>query len=168
MTPKTLADYGGPFNDEDVVQNPETEQSAALANREFLDTAQLTQCSQKAGVFFATSAAAPATYSASDVAHKSQWGAGSATKPTVAKTATGRYTITYASTQTDELDEVETLALRPIAVHAMSSNAGDNLQARFVTVSGGVATLVVCSPPGTPADVGDVSAAAISIAAWMG
>src|SRR5262245_24711312 len=101
-TARTIDNYGGPYEDELPVENPKTEQSAAFANRSLEDLAQFTRTTTKAWVRFATTtAAAPQTITPS--AGQSHMGTGSGVLPTVAKTATGTYTVTYPSSWTDAL-----------------------------------------------------------------
>lgn len=168
MRARTLAEYGAPFVDETVVENPESEQSAAQGNRAMGDTQALTLASTKARVRFATTADPPAVYDAADVAHKSQWGNGSSTKPTVEKTAAGLYTITYAASFTDELDEAEVLDLWPASIEVFTGDDADDLDVKFLTCSANVVTIAVYSPRGTLADQGDDSNDPIGVVVTLG
>ena len=101
MQAKTIGQYGGPFRDKLAVANPETEQSAAVANRALEDTAQMTRTATRAMVKWNTSAGANGEQTVIDSC--SVWGEGSAYAPTVAKTGTGTYTITYDTEYPDAL-----------------------------------------------------------------
>lgn len=111
MLPKTVADYGGVYVDARPVKNPTCEVSAAKFNRLCEDVAQLTNPSPKALVIFTTSSGGAATYAAAAVTYRSVWGSSDSVKPAVAKTATGLYTVTFASSYTDGLGESETVGL---------------------------------------------------------
>ena len=111
MIEATLGTYGGPFADAETVENPNTQVAASLYNRKAEDVAQLTRTGYRAIVKFTpTAAAAPVTYAASAVTIDTMWGDGTAYKPTVAKTATGVYTVTFAASYDDGLEEAEALA----------------------------------------------------------
>lgn len=158
MEAKTIANYGGPFDDEIPVANPETEQSADYANREMEDCAQMTITAMRASVTFTTTSdAAPATVAAANVAHDTVWGSGVASRPTITKTATGRYTITFAASFTDALSVVENVSFRRGICDAMSSDPIDNCKAQILTIASNVITLKTEAPTGTLADVGDNS-----------
>jgi hypothetical protein len=164
MDARDLADYGGPKVDAKPVQNPESELTAGEYNREAEDVAQLTCCKVQAVVRFNTTAvAAPVVYATAAVQHRSLWGNGDAQKPTVTKTATGRYTIAYPATFTDSLGIVETLNFLGATVEIISATAGDVVQGRPLTVTSSGGTFVIHSPHGTDADVGDVGAAVLTV-----
>lgn len=102
MLAKTSADYGAPFVDAQATSNPTTELAAAQFNRLAEDSAQMTRTSGKIAVKFRTSAsAAPVSIAVDD--STSQWGEGVSYAPTISKTATGTYTITYAVEYPDAL-----------------------------------------------------------------
>jgi hypothetical protein len=117
MLPKEISDYGGEFEDGGVVSNPRTEQSAAYANRVFEDVAQMTHTVPRAWVSFATSSGGAGAIDEIDAI--SVWGEGTAV-PTLAKTATGTYTVSYAATyedalvgtESDDISETETVYFR--------------------------------------------------------
>lgn len=107
-TPRTIDTYGGTFVDALPVEDATSEQSADYANRLHEDVAQLTRSALKCVVTFPTTTdAAPATVSAASVTCLSQYGTGSSTKPVVAKTAAGVYTLTFAATYDDALSETD-------------------------------------------------------------
>jgi hypothetical protein len=100
---------------------------------------------------------------AGNVSHSSHWGTSDALKPTVQKTATGRYTITFPSSWTNGLSTSENISLFEGRVWTRSSDAADDLHARVLAISTNVVTVVTQSPKGTDADVGNNSAAAFTI-----
>ena len=164
MLPKTLGSYGGPHVDTTPESDPKGQVPAALYDRQCEDVAQMTLTSPKAIVWFYTTAvAAPVVYAAVDVNHASHWGNGASTKPTVEKTAVGRYTITYAATFADALAVVETVNLRVGKVTTMLANPLDDHAGKPLTVAANVATIQTESPRMTPADDGDVSGAVMLV-----
>jgi hypothetical protein len=164
MLPKTLDSFGGPRVDAKAPSNLISQYPSTDFNRAHEDVAQMTRTIPRVVVLFPTSAAGPADLPAGTVQHRSVWGTGSAQKPTVTKTATGLYTVTWATTYTDALGVVESVALIfPIRCMAFTSDAVDDLFARILTIGSNALTLMVESPRGTLADVGDNSAGAISV-----
>jgi hypothetical protein len=128
-TPRTIDNYGGAFEDAEPVENPTTEQSADYGNRLHEDVAQLTRVPIKAWCkFFPTATAAPTTVVAT--AGRSHMGTGSGNLPTIAKSATGTYSLTYASSFEDGLGEDETVSFVDgfILVNGGSSDAGASAQ----------------------------------------
>lgn len=113
MLVRTIADYGGAYVDARVVKNPQCEMAASKGNRLLEDVAQLTATGFRAMVRFTTTATvAPVAYAAASVTYRSFWGSGDSVKPAVAKTGTGLYTVTFASSYNDGLlIEAETVAL---------------------------------------------------------
>ena len=149
MLPRDLADYGGPKIDAFPVSNPEAQVAADEWNREAEDLAQSTRTVPRAIVLFNTTAvAAPVTYAASAVSHRSVWGTGDATKPTVSKTATGLYTVAYAASYNDGLGVAETVSFFAGKVSVRSTNAGDWIFGRLLTLSGSTATLMTYEDAG--------------------
>lgn len=147
MTPKTIADYGGAKVDAQPVKNPTTQLAADDYNREAEDVAQLTRTANRVEVSFNTiNAAAPQTGTV--IFNYTVWGSGASYYPTIAKTNTGIYTLTYASSYTDGLSVAETVSLvfpagqaagstlYPVQVEVTSASV---LTVRVFT-SGGVAT----------------------------
>lgn len=102
MLSKDISTYSGPWQDKEAVSNPTTDQGASSMNRIAEDAAQMTRTSTKIMVKFLTSATvAPVSIAVSDSC--SQWGEGASYAPTILKTATGTYTITYATEYADAL-----------------------------------------------------------------
>lgn len=159
MKIRASTEYGIPFVDATPVENASTDLSAAKFNRCGVDVAQGTHTIPKAVVTFTCVAAGNPT----NAAHKSQWGDGAGQLPTVTRTGAGRYSVQYAATFTDELNEVETLAFFASTAEGWTSNASDEIVVRKVAITARQIDLVVQSPAGTPADVGNASAAAINV-----
>ena len=165
---RDLEDYGAPYQDQEPVQNPQVQISAGFDNRALEDQVHMTRTSDRAKVQFATSAtAAPFDYLAAAVNHHSHWGSGDAQKPTVRKLAVGLYRITYASALSDALGVSEPVSFFDGAVTVRSADTVDNIAARVTTVASNVVELQVESPPGTLADVGDNSAAVLTVCARL-
>jgi len=152
VTPKTLASYGGPYANQHTVANPDNELDADYANDVFMDVAQLTGTGIRAWVSFVpTATAAPVTYAAGSVTSWSLWGSTTDYKPTVAKTGTGLYTVTFASSYSDELSVSETLAF----VFALASIRGSTLAPSPVitSLSSNAAALTVINSSFAAADL---------------
>jgi len=164
MQPKTIGNYGGAYADAQQADNPETDIAAAEFNQMAEDTAQATQTVGRAWVTFTTSNAAAAVLAPALVSHNSVWGSGAGQKPTVEKTNTGRYTITYAASFPDGLSVSESVAfLHPLCGAWQASNIADDLYAEVVTLASNVITIKTESPKGTLADVGDIGAAVFKV-----
>lgn len=142
--PRTIGSYGGPFLDEAPVENPTTQTSAALYNRKAEDVAQMTRTFWRAIVRF-TCVADAATFALppAQVFVRTAWGDSSSFKPTVTKTATGLYSIQFASTYDDELGETETVQwFDAVAVGKTSDSSDDPEGSRVLTVSSNLVTVV--------------------------
>lgn len=104
MTARSIETYGGIKVNVLDPEYPEGEESAEEGNRKAVDLAQFSRTSPFACCMFTpSSASAPATLSPAVVTIRSHMGNGSAAKPVVTKTATGLYTVTFASTYEDEM-----------------------------------------------------------------
>lgn len=149
MLSRDIADYAGPKLDAQPVANPETQVGATEWNREAEDLAQATRTVPRAIVKFTTTAAvAPVTYAASAVSHRSVWGTGDSTKPTVTKTATGRYTVAYAASYNDGLGVSEAVSFFGADVTVRSANEGAWIFGRPLTLSGSTLTLMTFEDAG--------------------
>jgi hypothetical protein len=143
---RSSAEYGIPYVDQESVSNPETQAAANKFNRMGEDVAQMTRTSVKVDVLFSTTATA-AVVAVTPTSGKTQWGTGSSYLPTISKTATGTYVITWATSYVDALDgttadavsETETLALTRARADIQANSTG---YARG-TASGNVATVYV-------------------------
>lgn len=159
MNTRAPAEYGIPFVDATPPENGQTDLPAAKYNRQGLDVAQGTHTLHKGVVAFACVAAGNPT----NTTHKSQWGDGAGQLPSVTRTGAGRYSAAYAASFADELGEVETLGFYASHAEGWTSNASDAIHVRKVAISAHQIDLVVQSPPGTPADVGNVSGLPINV-----
>jgi hypothetical protein len=158
MDPITIANLGGPYTDAVPADNPETDLDADNGNLALEIVAQASQTVERARCLFVTTAvAAPTVVAAANVTNRSNWGSGSAQKPVVTKTATGRYTLTYAATYVNGLTVTETVAFTLPWCQAWGANPVDNLHARVLSVASNVINVVTQSPLGTDADVGNSS-----------
>lgn len=108
-SPRSLSDYGLPVADKFAVEDPSTEQPAAKYNRHGDDTVQMSRTTRKADFDFLTINSV-ATVSAANVNCESHYGTGASTKPVVARTGTGAYTATFASTYLDGLGNTDTVS----------------------------------------------------------
>lgn len=106
--PRTLSTYGGEFADAYPVEDPTTTQAAAYYNRHADDTAQMSRTTTKVRVQFQTTTD-PAPVAVTPIAGRCHAGAGNSNLPTIQKTATGTYAITYPSTWTDGLGDSESV-----------------------------------------------------------
>ncbi len=117
-TAKSLADYGSAKVDKKPSANATSTLAAAHYNRLAEDTAAMTRTNDRAVVSFVT-IGAPGTVSVAS--YNSHWGSGASVQPALARSSQGVYTITFASTYTDGLSVVETVAM--VAAHAQCSGA---------------------------------------------
>lgn len=105
MPLRSIESYGGIKVNLLDPEVPESEESAEEGNRKAVDLAMFSGTSLFASVMFTpTSTAAPTTVSPASVTIRSHAGNGSPAKPVITKTATGLYTITFASTWTDDME----------------------------------------------------------------
>lgn len=145
MLPKTKESYGSaPWVDAAAVNNPQAQQAANQANRQAEDTAQLTRTCWKAMVRFTTTNAVPPVSVSPLAGTTTIWGSQSALYPTIQKTATGLYVITYAAsfqdslvgTTADAVSETETTNFRFIDVSIVGlSNALNVLKDIVINVA---------------------------------
>lgn len=127
MTPKVIGNYGGPFVDSTAIENPETDLSADNGNRALEDLAQLTRTKPKAMVrFTATTTAAPTTVE--PTFWDTIWGSGVSQKPTINKTATGEYTISWATSYVDALGVTETVSFTYFDVEAWTTDKTEDIR----------------------------------------
>lgn len=106
----SLETYGGEKSNYAPVEDSSTDESADHRNLYAMNVAAMTQTAIRAWCRFVGHAVTP-TDPTSNV-HGAVWGNGSGVKPTVARTGSGTYTITWPSTVTDELNEDHTVNLR--------------------------------------------------------
>lgn len=149
MTPKTLQDYGAPKVDAEPVENPTAEAAADEYNELTEDVAQMTRTADRFIVSFTTTAtAAPTT--ATVTYNWSIFGQGDSYKPTVAKTATGTYTLTYAASYVNGLQETETTSHGPAKGQVAGSAFG---QVQCTTTSATVITVHILDAAGSLTDI---------------
>jgi hypothetical protein len=150
--PRTIETYGGVFDDAEPVEDPTVEQSADYANRLHEDVAQLTRTTFKAWVkFVPTGVAAPTTVVAS--AGRSHMGTGGGNLPTIAKTGTGTYTITYPASWTDDTDEDEDISFIDGFAMVNGGNADVGSTAQIVSIIANVVVIKVYDETFTLADL---------------
>lgn len=143
MLVRSIGDYGGEYVDAEPVINPQAEMSADFGNRLMADTCQLTATGYRVVVKFrTTTTGAPTTVSAANVTVMSMWGSGTAQKPTVSKTATGLYTLTFAASYTDQLNESESVSFL-YAVPNVVSNTNNNDTAKIKSIGVNTIDLLV-------------------------
>jgi hypothetical protein len=143
MDPKTIGNYGGPKLDGLPVSNPETQVAASDMNRYMEDLAQATRTVLRAAVTF-TSAGAVDPVPPAAVFHRSVWGSGAAQKPVVNRTGAGLYTITYASTFTDPLGVIETVAFFAGHASVQVTGAGtDDWDAKITSIASNIVTIAL-------------------------
>jgi hypothetical protein len=163
MQKLSITALGGPFVDALPVADPESEMAADEGNVLLESVAQGSLTSPATvGTFAATSTAATVNVDAANVAHQSHWGNGSSTKPTVTKTATGRYTLTFPASWVNGLGVTESVSLFTGRVTARTGDPNDEPSAEVLTVSANVVTIAVRSI-GALADLGDTSTDPITV-----
>lgn len=106
----SLATYGGALSDYDSVDDSTVDEAALYRNRWAANVAGMTQTACRAWCAFVGNAGSP-TFPASSI-HGAVWGATTAVRPTLARTATGVYTLTWPVTVEDYLGVEHTLKLR--------------------------------------------------------
>lgn len=160
MLPKTISDYGAPYQDSRPCKDPTTQAAAARYNRMAEDVAQGSRTVSRAVVsFVTTSTGATVTVDAANVTHFSVWGSGSAQKPTVVKTATGTYTVTWEEEFDDALvgvDNMDAVAETEAVVFTMpvgrpNVRGATNGDARVSEIASNVVTILVYDTATPPA-----------------
>lgn len=162
MDAKDLSDYGGARQDAYPVNDPTTQVSAAYLNRALEDLAQLTRMAPKAIIrWTGTNTTGAVTLNSADV--RTLWGNGLSYAPAVAKVgSTGQYTVTFPTTYTDGLGEVEVFNAYGASVSSGGGTSGA-LQAGIELTSANVITLYLYDKSGTAVNwVGDT----ISLVVW--
>jgi hypothetical protein len=151
MNPRTISSYGGPFQNEEAVVDPVSEVDAAFYDRMACDVAQTTLATGMTWFsFIPTATAAPTTVDAANVSVSGVWGNGSAAKPTVSKTATGTYTLTWTASFEDELVGVsnmtsveETQSVAFTFASGLNVLGATNGHARVSAIASNVVTVLV-------------------------
>lgn len=149
-TAKTIADYGGEKIDTKPVANATGELAADHYNRLAEDTAAMTRTSDRFTVSFATIAAAAPQ--AGVVSYNwTHFGQGASYYPTIAKTTTGTYTLTYAASYVDGLGVTTTTSHGPAHGQVAGSTFG---KVQCTTTSATVIAAYVLDAAGALTDIG--------------
>ena len=172
MNPQDVDAYGGLKSDEKPQTSPLTQDRSDSHNVRKADLAALTQVPWRAWVNW-TSVASNGFIDPANVSHRSLWGSGSGQKPTVQRTATGLYTVSYTAsfllgyTDNPSTDTTEAVNFVEALVVCSSSTVADDFSdSRRLTISGSVVTLVT-KAGGSAADVGNSSAAAFNVSLFL-
>jgi len=152
--PTTLdptADFGLPYTDYAPQANPETDLLAEKYENLCIAVAAMTHTAPRAWVVV-SGAAAAGTGSSMVVDHAAMWGDTSSVRPAVVRSATGAYTITWASSYADlnpttARQVTAAVSLRTAKLQAHEAGKG------FVTVSGNVATVTTYTTAGTASNL---------------
>ena len=143
----SFSTYGGVKEDFIDVVDPTTDRSAVEVNTAFASLSMLTRTTVKAAVQFDGYAGVPTV-----AWHEALWGNTSALKPTVTRNSAGNYTITWAATITDPLDDTQSVVLKSGWANV---EAGAGAFFTGVTIVGNnAATLITRNSAGTAADIG--------------
>lgn len=166
MLAKTIANYGGPKSNGKPVEDPETDISDDEYNLLIEDSAQATQTVGRAWVRFPTVAGGspPFDIPSTTIVHDTAWGSGASSRPTVTKTATGRYTITFPASQVDGLGETEIVSFRHVLPCAVlidnPPDPADEVNVKVLSLNGNginIKTIQENVAPPVLADVGNSS-----------
>lgn len=141
-----LDTFGGVFQNADAVVDPETEMAAAYMNRMIAQLAMVSHTLPRAWVRV-TAGIAP---SAAD--HDAVWGDGAGVAPTLARTGTGVYTVTWASAYDDLQDQAEEHQLTLRAASVSVSHSGAARIPQWTLTSATVVTVNVYDAAGAAAD----------------
>lgn len=129
--------YGGALNNAGPVEDPTTDRDAGAMNKALASVSGMTHTAVRAIVRFTAAASGGAMVL---VSHDAVWGNSNSVAPTLGRTGTGIFTITWPSSVTDELTVSHTVALR----YGTSNPRGSVFyQPQVVITSGNVATVYV-------------------------
>lgn len=146
--PSDLDTYGGEFSNADATIDPTTDLDAAYYNRLAMHVAQMSHTTAKAVLQFPTISSVANTTPSATMTH---WGSGASYYPTtVARTATGAYTITYPSSFVNLLGETETVSFWRAEANVSSATVYGHCQC---SASGAVVTLKVFDAAGAAVDI---------------
>lgn len=155
----TIDTFGGALEDYGIgIVDPTTDRAAEDGNKAFANVAMMTHTNPRAVCRFVGHATTP-TDPTSGLVHDAQWGDAVAVKPTVAKTGTGVYTITWPTDVDDELSESHALNLKAAWGQAEGSTA---YHVQCSVTSANVVTVYVFDMAGTANN-----AAAATISVWV-
>jgi len=161
MQKLTSEDFGAPHVDAEPVNNPESEMGASDVDLMIETTSQGSFTSPASVGTFITSGTSPVA--PANIAHSSHWGNADGTKPTIARTDTGRYTLTFPTSWTNGLGVIESISFFEGEAPARSADPDDDVYAEVLSISTNVVTVKTESPKGTLADVGDNSGNAFTV-----
>jgi hypothetical protein len=138
--------FGGPYRDFDNIEDPETDVGSDALNKLITQVVQLSHTAPRAWVRVAAGAAPTLTD------HDAVWGNTAGVAPTLARTGTGVYTVTWAATYNDLQATPESHAVNFRAALPAPKSAS----ARFLhydLTSSRVVTVKSFDAAGSPADV---------------
>lgn len=158
MLAKTIDSYGGVFSDRRAVADPAVELAARLYNRKSEDTAQVTRTIGRVLLKFTTTVAAGPVAVTPSADGRTVWGSGATFDPTISKTATGVYLVTFGAsyddalvgTTSDSVSETETVDFRFCGWNLEGATFG-HVQ---VTPLNNTLTVRVFDAAGAPTDLG--------------
>lgn len=99
----SLSTYGGPVSDYSPVVDPTTDESAVFRNKYAANVAMMTQTAVRAICSFVGVTGANPTDPVVGFIHAAVWGAGPSVKPTVSRSGTGIWLVTWPATVSSEL-----------------------------------------------------------------
>lgn len=155
----TLSAIGGTKTDYSPVEDSTTDVAATEWNTIANNVAGLSYTCPRAWRRFTTANTSAPTDPGSN-SHGAVWGNDPSVKPTVARTATGTYTVTWTATQNDLLGTSHTLALFTGWGNAESGST--QLVVQVVLTSANVATVYVRTNTGSLTDT-----TGVTIAVWV-
>lgn len=155
----TIAQLGNAKTDYAAVEDSTTDLSATEWNYVINNVAGVSYVTPRAWRRFVTNNTSTPTDPGANV-HGAVWGNSSGVKPTVARTTTGTYTVTWTSTQNDLLNSSHTLAL--FAGWANAESASVAYIVHVVLTAANVATVYVRSTAGSLVDT-----TGITIGVWV-
>jgi len=163
MLAKTIANLGGPKRNGKPQEDPLTDVSDDEYNRLLEDSAQTSQTVGRAWVRFLTVSGGtpPFNIPSTTIVHDTVWGGGASSRPTVTKTATGLYTVTFPASQVDGLGITEIVSFRHvIGPSTIALDPVDEVTAKVLSLSGNVIAIKTIQEHAVPpvlADVGNNS-----------
>ncbi len=143
----SLATYGGELVDLLPITDPTTDRSAASANAAYASVAGMTHTALRCWCRFTAAATTGALVLQT---HDAAWGSSLAVAPTLARTGTGTFTVTWPATFTNELGDTQSVALRAVVVATMEGAIAFQVQAERTAAN--VVTVHVFSGSGTADD----------------
>ncbi len=152
----SLDTYGGAKVDLNPITDPTTDRPSAAVNEAYASVAAMTHTAVQCWARVTTAASTGAMVLSS---HDAAWGNEVSVAPTLARTTTGVFTVTWPATVTDELGDTPTVALRAAA---RPNTEGATLYfAQAVKTSANVVTFYVFNSAGAAND-------AVGVTFWVG